>query len=175
MYCQNCNERPASVHLTKIINGEKTELYLCEHCAREKGELNFVTEPFSINNLLAGILKSDLYPGRKVMKPATDNCSNCGMSYSQFGQVGRFGCSECYEKFNSSLSQLMRRIHGSDQHTGKVPQRIGGTLILKREISELRNELQRAVAKEEFEKAAELRDKIYGLQKQLKVEDGGED
>ncbi|MCK4260346.1 MAG: UvrB/UvrC motif-containing protein [Halanaerobiales bacterium] len=174
MYCQNCNERPASVHVTKIINGEKTELYLCEHCAREKGELTFVTEPFSINTLLAGILKSNLHPERKVMKPVTDYCQSCGISFPEFSKTGRFGCSECYDEFNLGLSQLIRRIHGSDQHTGKVPQRLGGTLLLKREIAEMRNEIQRAVVKEEFERAAELRDRIYDLEKQLLDEDGGE-
>lgn len=170
MLCQNCNEKTASVHLTKIINGEKTELYLCEQCAREKGELNFTTEPFSIQNLLAGIIMPELHPGRNIMKQEIDQCKNCQMSFAEFGKLGRFGCSECYDEFGSRLSQMMRRIHGSDQHTGKIPERQGTVFLKKRKIQELRKELQQAIVKEEFEKAAELRDQIYELEKR----DGGE-
>ena len=39
MLCQECNKRPATLHFTKIVNGEKTEFHICESCAREKGEM----------------------------------------------------------------------------------------------------------------------------------------
>lgn len=38
MVCQECGNRPATLHFTKIVNGEKTEFHICEHCAREKGD-----------------------------------------------------------------------------------------------------------------------------------------
>lgn len=37
MLCQECNKRPATLHFTKIVNGEKTEFHICETCAKEKG------------------------------------------------------------------------------------------------------------------------------------------
>lgn len=175
MLCQNCNERNATVHLTRIINGEKTEVYLCEQCAREKGELNFVSEPFSLHNFLAGIFSPDFHPGRNVVQESQHHCGTCSMSFNEFGKSGRFGCSECYDAFEPRLSQMLRRIHGSDQHTGKVPERTGQFIKQKNELKELRNQLQLAIAREEFEKAAELRDEIYKLEKRNRKEHGGEE
>ena len=37
MYCENCHERPANVHFTKIVNGKKMEMHLCEYCAQKTG------------------------------------------------------------------------------------------------------------------------------------------
>ncbi|WP_193364675.1 UvrB/UvrC motif-containing protein, partial [Limnohabitans sp. Rim47] len=87
---------------------------------------------------------------------------------------GRFGCSECYNEFDFRLDQLLRRIHGSARHTGKIPERKGKTILIKKKIKELRNELERAVAKEEFERAAELRDRIRELERRSMFQDGGE-
>lgn len=165
MLCQNCQERQASVHLTKIVNGEKTELYLCEQCAREKGEFDFATDPFSIHSLLAGVFTPEHHPGRNFVQQEVGQCDNCKMSFSEFGKIGRFGCSQCYDQFDTRLTQMLRRIHGSSQHTGKVPERQGKSILYKKRILDLRTELQTAIAKEEFEKAAELRDKIYEMEK----------
>jgi len=61
MICQECNQRPAALHFTKIINGEKTEVHLCEKCAQEKGEMFIFNgeSGFAFNNLLAGLLNID--------------------------------------------------------------------------------------------------------------------
>lgn len=61
MICQECNKRPATLHFTKIINGEKEQFHFCEQCAQEKGELYMFnnTSGFSINNLLAGLFNID--------------------------------------------------------------------------------------------------------------------
>lgn len=174
MLCQNCNERNATVHLTRITNGEKTEVYLCEQCARERGELNFVTEPFTIHNFLAGIFSPDFHPGRSIVQESSETCGICSMSFNEFGKIGRFGCSECYDTFEPRLSQMLRRIHGSDQHTGKVPERTGKNLLRQKELKELRSQMQTAIAREEFEKAAELRDQIYALEKGICGDRGGE-
>ncbi len=37
MRCEHCNEREATTHIKKIINGNKTELHLCSECAAELG------------------------------------------------------------------------------------------------------------------------------------------
>ena len=42
MVCQECNQRPATLHFTKIVNGEKEEFHLCEKCAQEKGDMYFI-------------------------------------------------------------------------------------------------------------------------------------
>ena len=36
MLCDRCHGREAVVHVTQIINGHRTELHLCEECARKE-------------------------------------------------------------------------------------------------------------------------------------------
>lgn len=166
MLCQRCGEREASVHLTKIVNGEKTELFLCEECAKETGQISITgNNPFSFQNLLAGILNPDIGSISEVQSEL--KCERCGMTYREFTQKGLFGCSECYNAFSSKMDPLLKRIHGSNEHNGKVPKRRGAKLRVKQEIKLLRKEMQEAIQKEHFEKAAELRDRIHELEDKL--------
>lgn len=161
MVCEKCHERPASVHITRIINNEKTEMYLCQECARE-------VQPqwdFSLPKFLASLL--DYEPGFNFGIPQTERCEQCGLTYDQFHQTGRLGCPACYRYFTSRLEPLVHKIQGSTRHRGKVPRRGGGALRLEREIEILRTQLQELVAKEEFEKAAQLRDRIRDLEAKL--------
>lgn len=166
MLCQKCNEKKASVHLTKIINGQKNEIHLCEECARKNEDFNWET-PFTINNFLTGLLDSIQSSPIKVDYIQTTTCSKCGMNYGRFKQLGRLGCSECYITFNEKLMPLIKRIHGSENHIGKIPKREGSVIRIKKEIMNLRKELKRAVEKEEYERAVELRDRIKTLEDNL--------
>ncbi|ANE46751.1 hypothetical protein SY83_11250 [Paenibacillus swuensis] len=169
MICQECGKRPATLHFTKIISGEKTEFHICEVCAREKGEMIPGTpNGFSIHNLLSGLL--DFEPSAQSAlgaKPQVTRCDNCGLTYTQFGKLGRFGCSECYKHFNARLDGLFRRVHGNTVHVGKIPKRSGGRIQDKREIENLKRELQNRIEQEEFESAAKIRDEIRELEKKL--------
>ncbi|NPV26959.1 MAG: hypothetical protein HPY81_05765 [Firmicutes bacterium] len=170
MYCEECKKRPATVHVTKIVNNKKTERHLCEYCAREQEQIGFGFEPsFSIQKLLASLLNYEppTPEGISIAYPEPTKCENCGLTYSQFGQLGKVGCSECYQRFSEKLSPLLRRIHGSARHTGKIPKRTGGAIRLQKEIEHLRQQLQNAIQREEFEQAAQLRDQIRELEKKL--------
>ncbi|WP_342552984.1 UvrB/UvrC motif-containing protein [Paenibacillus sp. FSL R7-0652] len=170
MLCQECNKRPATLHFTKIVNGEKTEFHICESCAREKGEMIPGTAGgFSIHNLLSGLLDFD--PAGKSAAPAKAlQCEECGMTYAQFSKIGRFGCSSCYKYFDSRLDPLFKRVHGSTSHVGKVPARAGGRIKVKRQIADLKQHLQQSIAQEEFEEAAQIRDQIRELEKGIAQE-----
>lgn len=173
MLCQECGKRPASLHFTKIVNGEKTEFHICEACAREKGEMIPGTSGgFSIHSLLSGLL--DIGPSGKsqVASKSTENlqCKECGMTYSQFSKVGRFGCSSCYKYFNDRLDPLFKRVHGNTTHMGKIPVRAGTHIQTKRKIDDLRLQLQQMIMEEEFETAAQLRDQIRELEKEISSE-----
>lgn len=169
MMCDKCKIRPATVHYTKIVNGVKTEMHLCDQCAAEEGILNtevFSTfTPFSVQNLLSGLM--DFLPGIDDFTKKPLKCSRCGMTYEDFKKIGRLGCSFCYDAFAEELNPLMRRIHGSTEHRGKIPKKAGGKMRVKREIEELKLQLEKAIKEEAYEKAAELRDKIRELEKEL--------
>lgn len=164
MLCERCQQNPASVHVTQIINNQKTELHLCQECARE-------LEPqwhwdFSLPKFLAGLLNYEPSLGVSLEQESS-RCGECGLTFSQFQQSGRLGCPECYRYFAKRLEPLIRRLHGSNHHRGKVPRRAGGNLRLMREIERLRLELQELVAREEFERAAQIRDRIRELEAKL--------
>ncbi len=163
MLCQECKKQPATVHLTKIVNNNKTEFYLCEDCAHKKGQIN-ISIPFSINDLLAGFMDMD-DPSIAVQKDGVRQCKGCGMGFEQFRKIGRLGCQECYKYFSSELIPLLRRIHGGTKHNGKVPKRAGVELRIARQIQQLKSKLQKAVEVENFEEAARLRDRIRELEK----------
>lgn len=171
--CQECGKRQATLHFTKILNGEKTEFHICEACAREKGELIPGTpNGFSIHNLLSGLLDFDPSHSAVASKAQPVRCEHCGLTYGQFSKVGRFGCSQCYKHFSEKLDPLFKRVHGNIVHTGKVPKRSGGLIKYKREIDQLKKELLLRIDNEEFEQAAHIRDQIRELEKKLPKAEG---
>ncbi len=166
MICERCKQQPASVHYTEVINNQKRQMYLCPACAEEAQKAFDLGAPLSLHNLLAGLMG----PGN--VKEVTGNeeefrCETCGLSGAAFGKYGLLGCGGCYQYFGERLEPLLRRIHGSTRHTGKVPQRSRNKYLLVQEVDRLRAEMREAVEKEEFERAAALRDAIRNLQQRL--------
>lgn len=171
MICQECGERQATLHFTKIIHGEKIETHICESCAKEKGEsLPGIHNTFSIHNLLSGLLNFDMGNGtlNQTYTQAPLRCNACGLTYTQFSRSGRFGCAECYQTFGERLEPLFRKVHsGNVAHYGKIPRRSGSVIQMKRELKELKHKLKQSIAQEEFEVAAKTRDQIRDLENQL--------
>ncbi|EYE88934.1 excinuclease Uvr [Fervidicella metallireducens AeB] len=174
MLCQSCNEREANVHITKIINGVKTEMHLCDECAKamhgEKVGLGYeMGMPLSFQNILDGFV--EMMGGFPQSIIGEKTCPLCKMTFEDFRRNGRIGCDECYKTFKDEMIPLIRRIHGNIQHNGKLPRRTGGILKYKRDIDRLKDELKNAVSKEEFERAAKIRDEIKELEMKLKEEE----
>lgn len=172
MICQNCGEREATFHLSKTVNGEKTEVHLCPRCAEQQGTAAMAFQAPSIHQLLASLIGSTTgggaaaAPARDPGKSSQPVCPGCGFTYGQFAHTGRMGCGRCYETFADQLGPLLRKVHSATEHTGKAPKRAAGPLKIKREIAALRRELQMAIGQEDFERAAQLRDRIRELEKE---------
>jgi protein arginine kinase activator len=171
MQCQECHERPATLHFMKEINGVKTETHLCEYCAKKSEEFTGHASNFSIHDLLSGLLNFEQVnianAAKSFEKRQQLECKHCGMTYAKFSQVGRFGCANCYTEFQPKLEPLLKRVHsGNTSHAGKIPKRLGEKLLFRKEIQKLRDEMQTYISKEEFEEAAKIRDKIRSLEKQ---------
>lgn len=164
MLCQQCQKKVANVHFTQIINGKKVEMYLCEQCANEKGQLGFSPQ-LNLGDFLWG------FPGFggsagfvQVEQPEEVRCDICGMSFEDFRKTGKLGCSNCYRLFRENLSPILRRIHGNIEHKGKVPKKVSNCVNTTKELVRLKAELTAAIGHEEYEKAAELRDRIRNLE-----------
>lgn len=166
MICQNCHIREANVHFTKITNGQTGVMHLCQECAQKMQGTSFGFHPGMISDFLQAIFEAEskehLIDNKKDIE---EKCPQCGMTLSKIQQHGKLGCSECYETFESQLEILLRKIHGSGFHVGKVPSRGWTELRSKNEIEHLKQKMQDAVLNEKFEEAAVLRDRIKELEK----------
>ncbi|WP_163539018.1 UvrB/UvrC motif-containing protein [Gracilibacillus sp. YIM 98692] len=180
MECQECKQNPATLHFAKVINGYKTEIHVCEQCAKEKGYVSQDEEAYSLHDLLSGLFNFDsvnLSPSQENSsnQQTEERCNKCGMTYKEFTKVGKFGCSSCYEAFSSHLNPIFRRVHsGNTAHSGKVPKRAGSDIYQRKQLKELKLELQQLIAEEEFEHAAKVRDQIKALEQNLNHNGEGE-
>lgn len=174
MLCEKCNQRPATVHVSEITNGQKQETHLCEICAKEIQihGLKFFPQ-MNLNSFFAGLLNYDFNGGSyNQTETAGKICEKCGVSEEQFAKKGLLGCGDCYPRFEEKMLPLLRRIHGNTRHTGKVPERTGGRARLVKDIEVIKRQLKEAISQEEFECAAQFRDTIRQMEK--KLEEGGE-
>lgn len=165
MQCDNCHERPAAIHLTQIVNNDVTTVHLCEQCAEAKGVHTGAT---LANHPLSGFVAAAGKGAAAALPPVRDDraCGFCGATLQDFRDTGRLGCPHCYETYGAHLRDLLRRIHGASQHVGEVylPPDAPHAPDARQRLAELRDQLRRAVDTENFELAAELRDRIRVLE-----------
>ncbi|MHC4295291.1 MAG: UvrB/UvrC motif-containing protein [Planctomycetota bacterium] len=156
--CDKC-DKPATVHLTDIINGQKIEKDLCEECAATEGF------SFKTNIPISMLLEDFVLHGTSDEDTLQRKCEVCGTTLSEFRNQGVLGCPHDYETFEDELTTLLQRAHeGASQHVGKVPHRAGSAQKKMNAVLRLRAQLKAAVASEDYEKAAELRDQIKDLE-----------
>ena len=173
MLCQICGKNPATVHFTEIHDSKMSEIHVCERCAEEKGlQSGHVKAKFDIADLIAGMV--DGMTKNEEERVGHVQCPRCGMLYSAFKETGRLGCAECYAAFQFQLRPLLRKIHGDTRHKGKVPARDGEGASRSRQVQRLYDEIQRAIEREEFEHAAEIRDEIKRLEREDREERAAE-
>lgn len=154
MKCDRCNSQ-ATVHLIEIKGGQKVEKHLCEqHAVEENVAVKVSHAP--LNELLEKfVLKA------AATEAPAPSCERCGLTYEEFRKTGLLGCPECYDAFEAALTPLMERAHeGASRHVGKVPSRTGVDELRHQRLMQLRRELEEAVASEQYERAAKLRDQL---------------
>ncbi len=166
MICELCREAVATVHLTEIVNNSKKEIHLCESCAQQKGvAIQSHVKSLSIPEFFGQQIETK---EAQVGGGVELHCPLCEMTYRQFRTGGKLGCPNDYQVFRSELTELLKKIHGAEQHKGKLPARFGQEQRRRRHIEQLRAELKHAVDSEAFERAAEIRDQIHELERQQK-------
>jgi protein arginine kinase activator len=150
--CDFCT-KPATVHLTQIVNNKVHKVDLCEECAQAKG----VTDPtgFSLADLL---LKASLNSDPAL--PSGMRCEHCGFTQADFKKHGRFGCPQCYATFAGFVEPMLSSMHKGTAHVGKVPQRALERKSLAERLTKLEGDLDEAIKAERYEDAARVRDEI---------------
>lgn len=169
MLCEKCQRRQATIHLTEIIKDLKSELHLCEHCAKEVG-LNSKLSNFTIS---VPEMLSFLDVGELERDSNSLVCQSCGLSYTEFRSSGMLGCPECYISFEKPLESIILGHHGEKKHLGKNPNGLQPLLAVNngarkekmlQSLEELHAALEKAVFEERYEEAAALRDRIRNLE-----------
>jgi len=164
LLCEDCGKEEATVKLTQIIKNQKTEINLCLDCAKKKGWKNPL-EGFPLAEFLASMVQ--LGEAKKIegetAKEAQIKCPVCGITFVDFAKQGRLGCGNCYKVFREQIQDLLRKIHGSDVHRGKIPSTVGEMAVILQEERKLQEKLKKAISEEDFELAAQIRDKLKAL------------
>lgn len=172
MECNECKKRPATLLFTQIINGNKSEIQVCEPCAKKLGYMkdNDMEGAYSLHDLLTGLFnfsspQIDLQNNNLFNVKEELECPKCNITFTDFKRIGKFGCAQCYDTFRGNLETVFRRVHsGNTKHHGKIPKRKGKNLHAKRELETYRIKLQQLIEQEEFEQAAVVRDEIKRLE-----------
>lgn len=147
MKCDHCG-KPATIHLTKVVNKDVVSLHLCAACEKQAELIPEGPGPaINLPALLALLMGQT---------PGSLTCPACGLKYAMFKNEGRLGCPHDYDAFRAALEPLLVRIHRGTAHAGKVPKTIAARL----ELAALKAQLTAAVAAENYEEAARLRDRI---------------
>jgi protein arginine kinase activator len=165
MKCDFCDSK-ATVFLTQMVEGQTQKVCLCEKCAQERG----VTDPtgFSLADLLLSGLSAAAkaaQSGEASHRPGASGkqCPVCGFRLEDLQQVRRFGCAECYNAFRDEVVPLLRNMHRGSTHVGKVPEGLVALQVKTQRIKDLRARLEQAIAAENYEEAAGIRDEILSL------------
>lgn len=162
MLCEYCKKNPATTHIKTIINGKLTEYSICAECAQRFGYGSLLTNlGYNFGGLLGEFFSETDVSGSSD----TVRCELCGASFDDIIRTGKVGCAQCYQTFSDRLIPLIEHIHGNTKHRGKVP---GGNMLQSRpkeQLSLMKRELRKAIDTENFEHAADLRDKIKELER----------
>ena len=165
MRCQVCKTKEATIHLTEITDGQRSEMHVCEGCAVEQGVA--VKSQMPLNELLSNLLASA--PSEEDMFSAEDAqrvCPNCGFTLDQFRKEALLGCPDDYEFFAKALVPILKSAHGGQiTHCGKIPSKVPKDTKKQIKLLNLRQELETVVQAEDYERAAKLRDEINQIEK----------
>jgi protein arginine kinase activator len=150
--CAYCNKNPAELTVTDVHKeGKAVELNVCRKCAEEKGLVAQEPPKLPVGEILKELQTTGADDDSRLV------CSHCGLTYAEFKQSLRLGCPACYAAFAERLNPTIRRIHGSLRHVGRVPQ-ANDNAARDFELQRLRRELKKAIAAENYERAASVRD-----------------
>jgi len=156
MTCQRCSDE-ASVHLTEPVDGRPRDLHLCAVCARKAGIVLPVKPPLlGLDAVVQGLIVAHV--GELVGELAELACPDCGIKFMEFRTGGRLGCPADYDVFRHGLIPLISRNQGATRHVGKAPRRSRSGTDRARLRS--RASLRDAIALEDYERAALIRDQL---------------
>lgn len=160
MLCEECKVNEASYTLSVMVGEEVTTRHLCGDCM---AKMNMDIASGNIKSLLSSILSAITGNDTPDAPQPEVVCPRCHTSLSQFTKTGRLGCPACYEAFHEQLQPMLLQIHGRVQHAGRKPLRTEDAQRSRSRQEDLTRQMEQAVAIEDFETAARIRDQLKAL------------
>lgn len=147
--------------LTQIVNGQVTDLVLCEECARKKGLFDpqaltfsekFFPEAFKerVDKIVRELTEGKAEPQENC--DVLTHCPACGFPLETYRKTGRLGCPDCYTVFARELEPQVSLADDGSAPAAPADDR-----------RELEAQLRAAIAREDYETAAALRDRLRTL------------
>ena len=166
MQCEICKTNTATVHLTEIIDGHRSESHLCQNCAQKEGVT--IKSQLSLNELLSSLIAAHQQTDETVVAAKSQvACPDCGITMEQFRKQTLLGCAKDYDVFEDDLRELIEKIQDNNlTHAGKVPAKISPQPVQTQnqtESQELQKQLDEAIKAEDYELAAKIRDQLKNL------------
>ena len=162
MVCDNCHERDAVVNLTTIENNVVRQLHLCEQCAAERGvETSVATPKHPLGEFLQAVQQQTRAGERGCGEVLVLRADDEGLP-----RDGPHGLCALLRHVRAEHARAAAaRARGSAAHRTSRTMRRRTRCSRRRACSgELRERLRRAIEQEQFEVAAELRDRIRVLE-----------
>lgn len=170
--CEECGANEACYTISVMMGGEVTQRHLCADCM---AKMNMNLAAGNVKHLLSAIMSaiSGAAEAASTSVPPEEDvvCERCGTSLSQFTKSGKLGCPCCYTAFRTHLTPMLQQIHGRVQHAGRKPLDTEAAQQRRSVYDRLSRQLEQAIAMEDFESAAVLRDQL----RQISATEGGED
>ncbi len=167
MLCQSCQKHEASVHQFDVVYDEQggsqlKVLNLCSPCAKQRG-LPLPGKVPTYSNVVSMLSKAFLGMQSAKQQPEAESeveqsCPDCGWTLRDFRQTSRFGCAKDYEVFSDFVDEVLERIHGTSEHPVNAEET---------ELARMRSEMEEAIRCEDYELAADLRDRIRDLEERI--------
>jgi len=163
MLCDHCGKNQASVSVKQTVNGLTKTSHLCKECSKQLKLSGFFGTPFfNTADLFSGLFDHSDFIGEQKI----ERCPKCGATLQEILSTGHLGCVKCVETFDSALLPTIRKIHGNARHTGKIPKTASIEIKNHRQIEGIEEQLKKAIALQNFEEAAKLRDEIKLLKEE---------
>ena len=185
MKCSKCKENRATIHIDQFQNGKYIFIDICEDCALKEG---LIPQQADITQLLEEAIEkifvkksaeAERYPPkegirktsaifRKVKVKDSVTCSECGITLEELDNTKLLGCPNDYNVFRNEIIARLKRTNVHTKFEGQMPavNRVEGTIRL--EIRKLKTDMKNAISMEDYETAAQIRDKIIALETKLK-------
>ncbi len=160
MICEHCHANPASVHMVQVVNGKRSEQHLCQDCAEKMKVFEKEKSLFGRNGFTSSF--------DSLMHSAMDDffarplASALGKGFGDFVEIdepGLLGGQGGYGDFKEKLKESMGKSQSEKVSDPTKEEKVEDT-----ELAKLKKELAVCISREEYERAAEVRDKIKALE-----------